>query len=96
MWSIDVEGEYVKFEVQDVDNECHPDPIFGHEVQVYVREEKTITDQLNNNLKIGYNLPIKFNFTTGTFIVVPPGKLTGVGDKDWVIIEESAGFKVNK
>ena len=37
-WSIDVEGEFVKFEVQDVDNEVHPDPIFGHEAQVYVRK----------------------------------------------------------
>jgi hypothetical protein len=95
MWSIDVEGEFVKFEVQDVDNEVHPDPIFGHEVQVYVREEGRINDPVTK-LKIGENSPIKFNFTTGTFIVVPPGKLEGVGDKDWVAIEETTGFKVKK
>ena len=82
-WSIDVEGEFVKFEVQDIDNEVHPDPIFGHEAQVYVREEKSIKDQLNNFVHIGENIPIRFNFTTGTFIVVPPGKIEGVGDKDW-------------
>jgi hypothetical protein len=93
MWSIDVEGEFVKFEVQDVDNEVHPDPIFGHEAQVYVREADTIEDSITRR-PIGDNLPIKFNFTTGTFIAVPPGKLTGVGDKDWIIVEESAGFKV--
>jgi hypothetical protein len=96
MWKIDVEGEYVKFEVQDMDNEAHPDPIFGHEVQVYVREKQQIYDELNNNKKIGDNLPLKFNFTTGTFIVVPPGKLTGVGDKDLITIEETTGFKVKK
>jgi hypothetical protein len=96
MWSIDVEGEYVKFEVQDMDNECHPDPIFGHEVQVYVR--KNVLDVFDpvTGLSIGSNLPIKFNFTTGTFIVVPPGKIDGVGDKDWVSVEESSGFKVKK
>jgi hypothetical protein len=95
MWSIDVEGEFVKFEVQDMDNEVHPDPIFGHEVQVYVRKFETIKDPVTESY-IGTNLPIKFNFTTGTFIVVPPGKLEGVGDKDLVIIEESPGFKVKK
>ncbi len=94
MWSIDVEGEFVKFEVQDIDNEVHPNPIFGHDAQVYVRRELAVDDPLNNFRRIGKNEPIKFNFTTGTFIAVPPGKLTGVGDKDWVIIEESPGYKV--
>ena len=94
MWSIDVEGEFVKFEVQDVDNEVHPDPIFGHEAQVYVRlNQPRVVDPLTD-LPIGENQPIKFQFTTGTFIAVPPGKLLGVGDKDGEIIEESQGFKV--
>jgi hypothetical protein len=94
MWSIDVEGEFVKFEVQDMDNECHPDPIFGHEVQVYVREVALIKDSVTKSY-IGYNTPIKFNFTTGTFIVVPPGKLEGVGDKDSINpIEETPGWNV--
>jgi hypothetical protein len=96
MWSIDVEGEFVKFEVQDIDNEVYPDPIFGHEVAVYVRKsDPDIIDPVTN-LSIGDNLPIKFNFSTGTFIVVPPGKIGGIGDKDWIIIEESSGFKVTK
>ena len=82
--------------MQDADNDVHPDPIFGHEAQVYVRERKQIYDELNNNKKIGDNLPIKFSFTTGTFIAVPPGNAEGVGDKDWVIIEETDGFKVIK
>jgi hypothetical protein len=95
MWSIDVEGEFVKFEVQDMDNEVHPDPIFGHEVQVYVRENWDVEDQLQNYKKIGKNERIKFNFTTGTFIVVPPGKIMGIGDKNSINpIEESSGYKV--
>lgn len=76
-----------------MDNEVHPDPIFGHEVQVYVREDKIIKDSVTESY-IGYNTPIKFNFTTGTFIAVPPGKIDGVGDTDWIINEESSGFKV--
>jgi hypothetical protein len=96
MWSIDVEGEFVKFEIQDIDNEVHPDPIFGHEVQVYVRKsDPDIIDPVTN-LSIGDNLPIKFNFSTGTFIIVPPGKIDGVGDKDWIMIEETSGFNVTK
>ena len=73
----------------------HPDPIFGHEAQVHVREADTIEDTITQR-PIGDNLPIKFNFTTGTFIVIPPGKISGIGDKDWVIVEESTGFKVKK
>ncbi len=95
LWSIDVEGEFVKFEVQDIDDEVHPDPIFGHEAQVYVREADTIEDAITQQ-PIGDNLPIKFNFTTGTFIIVPPGKIIGVGDKDWIINEETPGFTVKK
>jgi len=62
---------------------------------VYVRQADRIEDTITN-LPLGENLPIKFNFTTGTFIVVPPGKLMGVGDKNGVIIEETTGFKVKK
>ncbi|MCX9087837.1 MAG: hypothetical protein OIN90_09795, partial [Candidatus Methanoperedens sp.] len=93
-WSIDVEGEFVKFEVQDIDNEVHPDPIFGHEAQVYVRENGRIRDTITNAI-IGDNSPIKFNFTTGTFIAVPPGKITGVGDKNTINpIEETPGWNI--
>jgi hypothetical protein len=94
LWSIDVEGEFVKFELFDVDNEVHPNPIFGHEAQVYVRKDQFIEDSITG-FRIGDNIPIKFTFTTGSFIAVPPGKLTGVGDKNSLNpIEESDGFKV--
>jgi len=93
-WSIDVEGEFVKFEVHDIDDEVHPDPVFGHETQVFVRKYEKIRDPVTNSF-IGENSRIKFNFTTGTFITVPPGKLTGVGDKNQVNpVEESEGYRV--
>jgi hypothetical protein len=75
MWSIDVEGEFVKFEVQDIDNEVHPDPIFGHEAQAYVREDVPDVYDSVTGLSIGSNMPIKFYFTTGTFLIVPPGNM---------------------
>jgi len=78
------------------DDETHPNPIFGHEAQVYVREEKTIFDTMNNNAPIGDNLPIKFSFTTGTFIAVPPGKY--IGDDLGHVLEETnfdEKFEVN-
>jgi len=96
-WEINVEGEFVKFEVQDIDNEVHPDPIFGHAAQVYVRREERIRDKLTNS-NIGDNLPIKFSFMTGTFIAVPPGKI-GVGDREGDLrtalgyVDESKGWK---
>ncbi|NJD76285.1 MAG: hypothetical protein FIB08_04210 [Candidatus Methanoperedens sp.] len=95
-WEINVEGEFVKFEVQDVDNEVHPNPIFGHDAQVYVRKFEIIKDPVSESY-IGNNLPINFNFTTGTFIAVPPGK-TGVGDREGGIlttlgyVEKSKGW----
>ena len=96
-WEINVEGEFVKFELIDADNEVHPNPIFGHEAQVYIRMFKTIKDPVSESF-IGTNTPINFSFTTGNFIAVPPGKL-GVGDKEGGYItplgyvEESKGWK---
>jgi hypothetical protein len=96
-WEINVEGEFVKFEVFDGDDETHPNPIFGHEAQVYVREKDKVEDSITG-FPIGDNLPIKFSFITGNFIAVPPGKL-GVGDKEGGsltplgYVEESKGWK---
>lgn len=95
-WKIEVQGKINKFELIDADNEVHPNPIFGHEAQVYVREEKPVLDPLTNNRRIGDNLPLKFSFTTGTFIAVPPGKY--VGDDLTHVLEETnfnKNFEVN-
>ncbi|MBW6519088.1 MAG: hypothetical protein K0A89_11390 [ANME-2 cluster archaeon] len=80
VWYIEVEGEIPEFVVIDVDNEVHPNPIFGHEAQIYTRKQERILDSITNTY-IGTNERISFNFSTGTFIAVPPGKLSGVGDK---------------
>ncbi len=64
----------------DADNECHPNPMFGHEAQVYSRKRyRDIYDPATDSY-IGHNKPITFEFTTGTFIFVPAGP-KGVGDK---------------
>ncbi|MBU3966654.1 MAG: hypothetical protein KKG76_04650 [Euryarchaeota archaeon] len=96
-WKIEVQGKINKFELLDADNEVHPNPIFGHEAQVYVREEKPVLDPLTNNRRIGNNLPLKFSFTTGTFIAVPPGKY--IGDDLAHVLEETnfdENFEVNQ
>ena len=95
-WYIEVEGEFLEFMVSDVDNECHPHPIFGHEAQVYRRTEERIEDPVDNT-PVGRNKVISFRFVTGTFIAVPPGKTTGVGDKPTKenpepMFEESKGW----
>jgi hypothetical protein len=80
VWYIEVEGEFLEFIVSDVDNEVHPNPIFGHEAQIYKRKQYRVKDPADGNY-IGNNEQISFRFITGTFIAVPSGKLTGVGDK---------------
>jgi len=84
---IDVEGRIDDFLIFDADNVCHPNPMFGHEWQVYRRKEYTVIDP-STNLPIEDNIPIYFKFTTGTFIIVPPGP-KGIGDK-FIDFEESS------
>ena len=95
-WYIEVEGEFLELMVSDVDNECHPHPIYGHEAQVYRRTREFVEDPVDRN-NIGRNERISFRFITGTFIAVPPGKPTGVGDKPTKenpepMFEESKGW----
>jgi hypothetical protein len=89
-WIIDVEGRIDEFMVFDADNECHPNPMFGHEAQVYRREEHSIYDPYEFSF-IGYNIPIEFSFTTGTFIIVPPS-VKGIGDRLGGIDESSSEY----
>jgi hypothetical protein len=88
-WRIEVQGKINRFEVHDIDNEVHPNPVFGHEAQVYVRELETVFDPVSG-FSIGDNEPVKFSFTTGTFILVPSGKT--IGDKEGGFKEESPYF----
>jgi hypothetical protein len=78
-WMIDVEERIDDFLIFDADNVCHPNPMFGHEWQVYRRMREFVYDTSNNMSQIGSNKPLEFKFTTGTFIIVPPGP-RGVGD----------------
>ena len=89
-WMINVEGRIDGFTLVDADNECHPNPMFGHEAQVYKREEYTVFDPYDFT-KIGENQPIEFSFTTGTFIIVPPG-VKGIGDRLGGTIESSSEY----
>ncbi|MBC2706364.1 MAG: hypothetical protein HF977_01350, partial [ANME-2 cluster archaeon] len=91
MWKIRVKGEFYQFQLYDFDNECHPHPIFGHEAQIFSREDyRDIRDSATGSV-VGNNDPIEFEFTTGTFIFVPPGP-KGVGDRrEGGTIENSIG-----
>ena len=80
IWKIRVKGRFYQFHLYDFDNECHPHPIFGHEAQIYSREDYRDIRDPATGLIVGNNDPIDFEFTTGTFIFVPPG-LKGVGDR---------------
>jgi hypothetical protein len=79
-WKIRVKGRFHELMIIDADNECHPNPMFGHEAQVYSRKTvRDIYDPATDSF-IGDNIPITFEFTTGTLIFVPAGP-KGVGDK---------------
>jgi hypothetical protein len=73
---IEVEGEMVNFLIFDGDNVCHPNPMFGHEWQVYQRGKEVIKDPATGEF-IGLNTPITFSFSTGTFIAVPGNVAAG-------------------
>jgi hypothetical protein len=88
-WMINVEGRIDGFTLVDADNEVHPNPIFGHEAQIYTRKRQPVYDP-SNLLPVGDNLPIEFSFTTGTFIIVPPNKL--IGDREGGIKEDSEDY----
>jgi hypothetical protein len=91
MWKIRVKGRFHQFQLNDFDNECHPHPIFGHEAQIYSREDYVDIRDLATGSVVGNNDSIEFEFTTGTFIFVPPG-LKGVGDRlEEGTIENSIG-----
>jgi len=78
-WMVNVEGRIDEFVLQDADNEVHPNPVFGHEAQIYKRNRQPVYDPINL-MPIGDNIPIEFTFATGTFIAVPP---TGKPIGDW-------------
>jgi hypothetical protein len=79
-WTIRVKGRFHELMIIDADNECHPNPMFGHEAQVYSRKLYRDIHDPATDMIIGDNIPIEFEFITGTLIFVPAG-IKGVGDK---------------
>jgi hypothetical protein len=79
-WKIRVKGTFHELTIIDADNECHPNPMFGHEAQVYTRKLYRDIHDPATDIIIGDNIPIEFEFTTGTLIFVPAGP-KGVGDR---------------
>ena len=85
MWEYDVKGEYKSFEIIDNNNECLFNPYFGHDAQVYVRENNMVVhptklDKDGDLIYIGYNQPIDFKISGYAATIVGPNP-KGVGDK---------------
>nr|WP_319508239.1 hypothetical protein [uncultured Methanolobus sp.] len=96
IWEYEVVGKYKTFEVIDNDNECMFNSYFGHDAQVYVREEGRIPhpvrrDSNGNPLWMGYNVPVKFRFSGYAATIVGPSP-KGVGDKTGGREEISEGY----
>ena len=90
IWKIRVKGTFDDLTISDVDNEVHPNPIFGHEAQIFSRKYYPDIRDSSGSI-VGNNLPINFEFTTGTLIFVPPSP-KGVGDRlEGGTVENSIG-----
>ena len=70
VWIIEVTGEYCEFKVIDSGDETIFNPIFGHDPQIYIRNESETWD-VDENIKVGFNENIKFEYTTVAFGIVP-------------------------
>ncbi|WP_340818818.1 hypothetical protein [Methanolobus sp. WCC4] len=96
VWEYEVIGKYKSFEVIDNDNECMFNPYFGHDAQVYVREENTIyhptkVDSNGYSIILGDNKPIYFAFNGYAATIVGTGP-KGVGDKTGDRDEKSEAY----
>ncbi|KKG79963.1 hypothetical protein DU43_11255, partial [Methanosarcina mazei] len=88
VWTYEVMGEYEVFTVIDNDNEVIPKPYFGHKGQKHVRTDEAV---VHNDVYIGENAPIMFEFDGYSATIVGPGP-KGVGDKMGKSTEESVGY----
>jgi hypothetical protein len=89
IWWVTVKGEYARFAV--VANHGSPETPGA---TTYVRENETISfdaDGDGDREVVGYNKRVSFSAETGIVIVVPP-QPRGVGDKDGISVETSAGW----
>lgn len=84
-WIIEVEGDIPQFILIDQNNDAKSHPLFGHQHLEFIRTNQEVQLDIDNNKSTikttcGVNTPIHFRYTTGSFIIVPPGQ-TGVGDR---------------
>ena len=81
LWTIDVEGEFLRFEVLDANNEAAYNPLIGHSPQPFVREACVIT---NGSTILGENTRLDFAYSTVCLAVVPPfGMMCGDLQPNW-------------
>ncbi len=81
LWCIDVEGEFLRFEVDDANNEAVYNPLIGHSPQPYVREACVIT---NGSTILGENTRLHFAYSTISLAVVPAfGMMCGDLQPNW-------------
>lgn len=84
IWYIDVFGQIPYFQVVDTYDETLNHPFWGHSAQEYVRKHSRIImyfKEFDESILIGYNKPVSFDYSTVTIAIVPPNKLTGMGDR---------------
>jgi hypothetical protein len=81
LWAIDVEGEYLRFELLDANNEAAFTPLIGHAPQPYIREAAVIT---NGTTPLGENTRIHFAYSTLSCAIVPAfGMMCGDFQDNW-------------
>jgi hypothetical protein len=89
-WVVWVDGEIPSFMVSDTTNDAKSNSLIGHEGLEYIREDIVVNMDTDGDLieeYLGENEAIPFGYTTGSFIIVPPGG-TGVGDRIGGYVEE--------
>ena len=84
VWYIDVSGQIPYFQVVDTFDETMAHPFWGHTAQEYTRQDEQvwmILDESGVLRYIGDNTPVDFEYKTATLVIVPPNKVTGMGDR---------------
>ncbi|QIO22228.1 hypothetical protein G9465_07675 [Haloarcula sp. JP-L23] len=90
IWWVTVEGEYARFAV----TASHGPPTTPGATTTYARDGERVyldVDEDGDAELLGQSTRLSFRAHTGVVIVVPP-RPRGVGDKDGVAVEESAGW----
>ncbi|MFO7677072.1 MAG: hypothetical protein R6V50_01635 [Thermoplasmatota archaeon] len=84
VWYVNVYGQIPYFQVVDAYDETLSHPFWGHIAQGYERRHSAIRIDINGDgipNYIGDNTPVDFEYKTATIAIVPPNKLTGMGDR---------------